>query len=77
MMWRSTSRGRLKSNVRELEGALDAPDGLRFADRARSSLGHGPAGVAQHHRFAEKRVTIDLIRSASRKHFNLREQDLK
>jgi len=66
----------IKSNVRELEGALTRLMAYASLTGAAISL-----ATAQHPRniiaSQEKRVTIDLIQKRVSEHFNLREQDLK
>ena len=44
----------IKSNVRELEGALTRLDGLRIAHRRSRQPQHGAAGSAQYHRHSGK-----------------------
>ena len=67
----------IKSNVRELEGALDPLDGLRFADRRRDQSPTAQQVLRNIIATQEKKVTIELIQKRVAKHFGLREQDLK
>jgi len=67
----------IKSNVRELEGALTRL--MAYASLTGASVTLATAQQVLRNIIAsqEKRVTIDLIQKRVSEHFNLREQDLK
>jgi len=67
----------IKSNVRELEGALTRL--MAYASLTGTVVSLGTAQQVLRNIIAsqEKRVTIDLIQKRVSEHFNLREQDLK
>src|ERR1700752_3599022 len=67
----------IKSNVRELEGALTRL--MAYASLTGASITLSTAQQVLRNIIAsqEKRVTIDLIQKRVSEHFNLREQDLK
>ncbi len=67
----------IKSNVRELEGALTRL--MAYASLTGTSISLATAQQVLRNIIAsqEKRVTIDLIQKRVSEHFNLREQDLK
>src|ERR1700742_1079855 len=67
----------IKSNVRELEGALTRL--MAYASLTGASVSLATAQQVLRNIIAsqEKRVTIDLIQKRVSEHFNLREQDLK
>ena len=67
----------IKSNVRELEGALTRL--MAYASLTGASISLTTAQQVLRNIIAsqEKRVTIDLIQKRVSEHFNLREQDLK
>jgi chromosomal replication initiator protein len=67
----------IKSNVRELEGALTRL--MAYASLTGASISLATAQQVLRNIIAsqEKRVTIDLIQRRVSEHFNLREQDLK
>jgi chromosomal replication initiator protein len=67
----------IKSNVRELEGALTRL--LAYASLTGAAITLATAQQVLRNIIAsqEKRVTIDLIQKRVSEHFNLREQDLK
>jgi chromosomal replication initiator protein len=67
----------IKSNVRELEGALTRL--MAYASLTGASISLATAQQVLRNIIAsqEKRVTIDLIQKRVSEHFNLREQDLK
>ena len=67
----------IKSNVRELEGALTRL--IAYASLTGTAISLATAQQVLRNIIAsqEKRVTIDLIQKRVSEHFNLREQDLK
>jgi len=67
----------IKSNVRELEGALTRL--MAYASLTGTAISLATAQSVLRNIIAsqEKRVTIDLIQKSVSEHFNLREQDLK
>ncbi len=67
----------IKSNVRELEGALTRL--MAYASLTGTTISLATAQQVLRNIIAsqEKRVTIDLIQKRVSEHFNLREQDLK
>jgi len=67
----------IKSNVRELEGALTRL--MAYASLTGTAITLATAQSVLRNIIAsqEKRVTIDLIQKSVSEHFNLREQDLK
>jgi len=67
----------IKSNVRELEGALTRL--MAYASLTGTAISLATAQQVLRNIIAsqEKRVTIDLIQKRVSEHFNLREQDLK
>jgi chromosomal replication initiator protein len=67
----------IKSNVRELEGALTRLMAYASLTGAVVSLGTAQQVLRNIIASQEKRVTIDLIQKRVSEHFNLREQDLK
>src|SRR5256885_2062708 len=67
----------IKSNVRELEGALTRLMAYASLTGATVSLGTAQQVLRNIIASQEKRVTIDLIQKRVSEHFNLREQDLK
>ena len=67
----------IKSNVRELEGALTRLMAYASLTGAVVSLGTAQQVLRNIIASQEKRDTIDLIQKRVSKHFNLREQDLK
>jgi len=67
----------IKSNVRELEGALTRLMAYASLTGATISLGTAQQVLRNIIASQEKRVTIDLIQKRVSEHFNLREQDLK
>jgi chromosomal replication initiator protein len=67
----------IKSNVRELEGALTRLMAYASLTGAIVSLGTAQQVLRNIIASQEKRVTIDLIQKRVSEHFNLREQDLK
>jgi chromosomal replication initiator protein len=67
----------IKSNVRELEGALTRLMAFASLTGAAVSLATAQQVLRNIIASQEKRVTIDLIQKRVSEHFNLREQDLK
>ena len=67
----------IKSNVRELEGALTRLMAFTSLTGATVSLATAQQVLRNIIASQEKRVTIDLIQKRVSEHFNLREQDLK
>jgi chromosomal replication initiator protein len=67
----------IKSNVRELEGALTRLMAYASLTGATISLSTAQQVLRNIIASQEKRVTIDLIQKRVSEHFNLREQDLK
>src|ERR1700691_2317702 len=67
----------IKSNVRELEGALTRLMAYASLTGATVSLGTAQQVLRNIIASQEKRVTIDLIQKRVSEHINLREQDLK
>jgi len=67
----------IKSNVRELEGALTRLMAYASLTGATVSLATAQQVLRNIIASPEKRVTIDLIQKRVSEHFNLREQDLK
>ena len=67
----------IKSNVRELEGALTRLMAYASLTGANVSLATAQQVLRNIIASQEKRVTIDLIQKRVSEHFNLREQDLK
>src|SRR5438067_11426332 len=67
----------IKSNVRELEGALTRLMAYASLTGATVSLGTAQQVLRNIIASQEKRVTIDLIHKRVSEHYNLREQDLK
>jgi len=67
----------IKSNVRELEGALTRLMAYASLTGAVISLATAQQVLRNIIASQEKRVTIDLIQKRVSEHFNLREQDLK
>jgi chromosomal replication initiator protein len=67
----------IKSNVRELEGALTRLMAYASLTGATVSLATAQQVLRNILASQEKRVTIDLIQKRVSEHFNLREQDLK
>ena len=67
----------IKSNVRELEGALTRLMAYASLTGAIVSLATAQQVLRNIIASQEKRVTIDLIQKRVSEHFNLREQDLK
>ena len=67
----------IKSNVRELEGALTRLMAYASLTGATTSLATAQQVLRNIIASQEKRVTIDLIQKRVSEHFNLREQDLK
>jgi chromosomal replication initiator protein len=67
----------IKSNVRELEGALTRLMAYASLTGATISLGTAQQVLRNIIASQEKRVSIDLIQKRVSEHFNLREQDLK
>jgi chromosomal replication initiator protein len=67
----------IKSNVRELEGALTRLMAYAALTGAVVSLGTAQQVLRNIIAAQEQRVTIDLIQKRVSEHFNLREQDLK
>src|ERR1700733_1121039 len=67
----------IKSNVRELEGALTRLIAYASLTGATVSLATAQQVLRNIIASQEKRVTIDLIQKRVSEHFNLREQDLK
>src|ERR1700737_3144903 len=67
----------IKSNVRELEGALTRLMASASLTGATVSLSTAQQVLRNIIASQEKRVTIDLIQKRVSEHFNLREQDLK
>jgi len=67
----------IKSNVRELEGALTRLMAYASLTGATVSLAMAQQVLRNIIASPEKRVTIDLIQKRVSEHFNLREQDLK
>jgi chromosomal replication initiator protein len=67
----------IKSNVRELEGALTRLMAYSSLTGATISLATAQQVLRNIIASQEKRVTIDLIQKRVSEHFNLREQDLK
>jgi chromosomal replication initiator protein len=67
----------IKSNVRELEGALTRLMAYASLTGAVVSLATAQQVLRNIIASQEKRVTIDLIQKRVSEHFNLREQDLK
>jgi chromosomal replication initiator protein len=67
----------IKSNVRELEGALTRLMAYASLTGANISLATAQQVLRNIIASQEKRVTIDLIQRRVSEHFNLREQDLK
>jgi chromosomal replication initiator protein len=67
----------IKSNVRELEGALTRLMAYASLTGAAISLSTAQQVLRNIIASQEKRVTIDLIQKRVSEHFNLREQDLK
>ncbi len=67
----------IKSNVRELEGALSRLMAYASLTGAVVSLGTAQQVLRNIIAAQEERVTIDLIQKRVSEHFNLREQDLK
>src|SRR5438552_1487247 len=67
----------IKSNVRELEGALTRLMAYASLTGAAVSLSTAQQVLRNIIASQEKRVTIDLIQKRVSEHFNLREQDLK
>ncbi len=67
----------IKSNVRELEGALTRLMAYGSLTGAAISLATAQQVLRNIIASQEKRVTIDLIQKRVSEHFNLREQDLK
>jgi chromosomal replication initiator protein len=67
----------IKSNVRELEGALTRLMAYASLTGATISLATAQQVLRNIIASQEKRVTIDLIQKRVSEHFNLREQDLK
>src|SRR5213592_2072157 len=67
----------IKSNVRELEGALTRLMAYASLTGASTSLATAQQVLRNIIASQEKRVTIDLIQKRVSEHFNLREQDLK
>jgi len=67
----------IKSNVRELEGALTRLMAYASLTGVTVSLATAQQVLRQYHASQEKRVTIDLIQKRVSEHFNLREQNLK
>jgi chromosomal replication initiator protein len=67
----------IKSNVRELEGALTRLMAYASLTGATVSLATAQQVLRNIIASQEKRVTIDLIQKRVSEHFNLREQDLK
>ena len=67
----------IKSNVRELEGALTRVMAYASLTGAIVSLATAQQSLRNIIASQEKRVSIDLIQKRVSEHFNLREQDLK
>jgi chromosomal replication initiator protein len=67
----------IKSNVRELEGALTRLMAYASLTGTPVSLATAQSVLRNIIASQEKRVTIDLIQKSVSEHFNLREQDLK
>src|SRR6059058_4368357 len=67
----------IKSNVRELEGALTRLMAYASLTGVTISLGTAQQVLRNIIASQEKRVTIDLIQKRVSEHYNLREQDLK
>jgi chromosomal replication initiator protein len=67
----------IKSNVRELEGALTRLMAYASLTGTAVSLATAQSVLRNIIASQEKRVTIDLIQKSVSEHFNLREQDLK
>jgi chromosomal replication initiator protein len=67
----------IKSNVRELEGALTRLMAYASLTGVTTSLATAQQVLRNIIASQEKRVTIDLIQKRVSEHFNLREQDLK
>ena len=67
----------IKSNVRELEGALTRLMAYASLTGATISLSTAQQVLRNIIASQEKRVTIDLIQKRVSEHFNMREQDLK
>ncbi|HKW56021.1 MAG TPA: chromosomal replication initiator protein DnaA [Candidatus Acidoferrum sp.] len=67
----------IKSNVRELEGALTRLMAYASLTGATVSLATAQQVLRNIIATQEKRVTIDLIQKRVSEHFNMREQDLK
>ena len=67
----------IKSNVRELEGALTRLMAYASLTGATISLATAQQVLRNIIASQEKRVTIDLIQKRVSEHFNMREQDLK
>ena len=67
----------IKSNVRELEGALTRLMAYASLTGAVTSLATAQQVLRNIIASQEKRVTIDLIQKRVSEHYNLREQDLK
>jgi chromosomal replication initiator protein len=67
----------IKSNVRELEGALTRVVAYASLTGATVSLATAQQVLGNIIASQEKRVTIDLIQKRVSEHFNLREQELK
>ena len=67
----------IKSNVRELEGALTRVTAYASLTGATVSLATAQQVLRNIIASQEKRVTIDLIQKRVSEHFNLREQELK
>jgi chromosomal replication initiator protein len=68
--------GKIKSNIRELEGSLDSADHLRVADRREISLPLAQ-DVLKSILDRRKAVTIDIIQKFVADYYNLRMADLK
>jgi len=67
----------IKSNVRELEGALTRLMAYASLTGTATTLATAQSVLRNIIASQEKRVTIDLIQKSVSEHFNLREQDLK